>query len=111
MTTTEQLAAIYDRTYDFVAGIIHGTRNLIRWFPIIWGDRNWDWEYLARIMIFKLRMMEKDMLSENKVTVRQNNALTTVVKSRLRNLYEDEGWLAANLYHHQLFGSQIAGSV
>jgi hypothetical protein len=52
-----------------------------------------------------------DMLSANKVTVRQNNALTTVVKSRLRNLYEDEGWLAANLYHHQLFGSQIAGSV
>jgi hypothetical protein len=34
-----------------------GVRNLIRWFPIIWRDRDWDWCFLAAIMEFKLRRM------------------------------------------------------
>ncbi len=34
-----------------------GIRNLIRWFPIIWRDADWDWEFLARIMETKLRWM------------------------------------------------------
>lgn len=51
-----------------------------------------------------------DMLTANKTAVRQNNVLTSILKSRLRSLYVDEGWLAANLYYHQLFGTQIAGS-
>ena len=37
--------------------IYHGIHNLIKWFPIIWHDRDWDWEYLARMMEFKFRNM------------------------------------------------------
>ena len=35
-------------------------RNLIRWLPIIWSDKNWDWVYLAKILEFKLRLMEQN---------------------------------------------------
>jgi len=33
--------------------IPYGVRNLVRWFPIIWQDRDWDGAYLARIIAKK----------------------------------------------------------
>jgi hypothetical protein len=44
--------------YDFFRYDIHqGIRNLIIWFPIIWQDRSWDWDWLAKMMAFKLTLM------------------------------------------------------
>jgi len=40
------------RTYESV-------KNVIRWFPIIYKDRDWDPEYLFKILKFKLGNMEK----------------------------------------------------
>ena len=37
----------------------YGVQNLVKWLPLIWHDRDWDWEYLAKIMEFKLRNMSK----------------------------------------------------
>lgn len=39
--------------------ITNGFRNLWRWIPIIWYDADYDWEYLAAVMEFKLRAMSK----------------------------------------------------
>lgn len=41
----------------FLYGIRRGIRNIIRWTPVIWADEDWDWEYLAHIMEWKLRKM------------------------------------------------------
>jgi hypothetical protein len=41
--------AFYDLKY--------GIQNLIRWFPIIWNDRDWDWAYMAEMLEVKLRHM------------------------------------------------------
>lgn len=38
--------------------IHYGLRNLIRWLPVIWKDRDWDEEYLMIIMQKKLEQME-----------------------------------------------------
>lgn len=38
----------------------YGILNIIRWFPIIWRDRDWDWEYLAVMMQTKLERMAND---------------------------------------------------
>ena len=39
--------------YDVTQGI----RSFVRWFPIIWKDRDWDWVFLARMMERKLTWM------------------------------------------------------
>ena len=36
-----------------------GIKNIIKWFPIIWKDRDWDWEFLLEMMKFKMQLMEK----------------------------------------------------
>lgn len=33
--------------------------NLIKWLPIIWKDRDWDYEYLLDIMSFKMKNMSE----------------------------------------------------
>ena len=50
-----------------------------------------------------------DAMIANKTIVRENRVLSSMLKARLRNLYIEDGWLAANLYHHGLFGMQIYG--
>ena len=39
--------------------IRNGIRNLIKWFPVIWKDRNFDHGYLYTILEFKLDNMQK----------------------------------------------------
>jgi len=39
--------------------IKYGVLNLIKWFPIIWQDRDWDHYYLYVILKYKLKRMEK----------------------------------------------------
>ena len=36
-----------------------GIKNLIKWFPVIWRDRDFDWMYLIEIIDHKLKYMEK----------------------------------------------------
>jgi len=36
-----------------------GVSNLIKWFPIIWRDRDYDSHYLLEIMKFKINQMSK----------------------------------------------------
>jgi hypothetical protein len=37
----------------------YGIGNLIKWFPVIWKDRDWDHWFLYVILQFKLKQMEK----------------------------------------------------
>ena len=38
--------------------IKYGIENLIKWFPIIVRDRDWDFAYLLEIMKFKIQNMQ-----------------------------------------------------
>lgn len=55
---------LYDLKNDIRFGwynFKHGIKNLIRWFPEIWQDRDFDYSYLLALMEKKLRYMQKDM--------------------------------------------------
>lgn len=38
---------------------LYGIKNIVTWIPVIWGDRDYDWEFLAKIMEFKFRKMSE----------------------------------------------------
>ncbi len=38
-----------------------GIKNLIKWFPIIWRDSDWDYAYLLTIIAFKMENMAEHM--------------------------------------------------
>jgi hypothetical protein len=39
--------------------IKYGIQNLVKWFPVMWKDRDWDQRYLMEILSFKLAEMAK----------------------------------------------------
>jgi hypothetical protein len=41
--------------YDF----INGVKNLWKWFPVIWKDRDWDSGYIFDILIHKIKKQAK----------------------------------------------------
>ena len=43
----------YQSRFIFI-NLIYGIRNLIKWFPIIWKNREWDHYYIYEILKFKL---------------------------------------------------------
>lgn len=44
-------------------------RSCVRWFPIIWRDRDFDYHYLLTIMRKKLELMEEFFASEDTVSL------------------------------------------
>lgn len=42
----------------FIREIKIGVSNLVKWFPVIWNDRQWDYEYVYIILKKKLGLME-----------------------------------------------------
>ena len=41
--------------------IQYGIENLVKWFYIVWTDRNWDHIYIYRIFRHKLHLMEQNI--------------------------------------------------
>ena len=48
-----------ERIRDFLRNIKYGVRNLIKWFPVIYRDRDWDHTFLMEIMKRKMDNMQK----------------------------------------------------
>lgn len=50
---------IIDKMQTLWYNIKYGIENLIRWFPVIWKDRNWDYYYFFKILEKKLGLLEE----------------------------------------------------
>lgn len=44
---------------NFIYNIKRGIINLIKWFPVIWKDRDYDYEFVYDLLIKKFDNMEK----------------------------------------------------
>src|SRR6185369_6100046 len=42
----------------------YGIKNLIRWFPIVWKDRDWDHHYILEVLKFKIKNT-RDLILKN----------------------------------------------
>lgn len=45
---------------------IQGCKNLIKWFPTIWSDRDYDHDYIYHVLKFKLDKQARYLLSKNR---------------------------------------------
>lgn len=50
---------IYRKITSTCINIKEGVKNLIKWSPVIWNDRDFDYIFIFRILKFKLEQMEK----------------------------------------------------
>jgi hypothetical protein len=79
--------------------IFHRISNIIRWFPVIWSDNDWDFQYFYDILAFKIENMLKYY---DKSAILCEEDKQEIVKDLLRcsqlldkltnNLYEEEAF-------------------
>jgi hypothetical protein len=55
-----KLYSIIYHKIPYVSEVIDGIGNLIKWFPVIWKDRWWDYSFLAKIISHKLFLDAKE---------------------------------------------------
>lgn len=54
--------------------IAQGIKNLIKWFPIIWKDRDWDHQFIFDTLQFKLQNQAKYIGDHNRHTRAKEDA-------------------------------------
>lgn len=74
------------RLYRFKISII----NLIKWFPVIWKDRNWDDWFIWEILKFKLTNQANYISRKDRHTVAQYDAQKMRLCVRLIEKVQDE---------------------
>ena len=71
--------------------IRYGVVNLIRWAPIVWFDADFDWEFLATIMEYKLRRMSAGFdKSDVTVNSKRHAQQMRICAELLKRLREDD---------------------
>lgn len=69
---------------------ITSIKNIFKWFPIIWDDRDYDYSYLLILLQKKLEFMKKTFESESKY-IDNNNIILEIesVIEKLDRIIED----------------------
>ena len=64
--------------------------NLIRWFPVIWKDRDWDHHYIFEVLKFKLEKQAKHLSERNWHESSKHDAELMMTCVRLINKLQNE---------------------
>lgn len=70
--------------------ILHGVRNLIKWFPVIWKDRDWDSYFIYEIMAAKLANQAKYIGDKDRHTMAKRDSERMWLVTRLIRLQQDD---------------------
>lgn len=60
LTLKDEIEFLFKDIKNKLHDIIYGIKNIIKFMPIIWKDRWWDYFYFEDLLLFKLKDMEKN---------------------------------------------------
>ena len=70
-----------------------GIKNLIRWFPIIWSTREWDYAYMYEIERHKLKSMlkyfENNKYFDHSLDIRDINVCLTLLDIIMKDDFDE----------------------
>jgi len=75
-----------------------GVTNVMRWTPVIWGDCDYDWSPLSKIMEYKLRRMSRVFQQGHCVGSSEYAKQTLICAELLAKIQEDE---SGGVTYHQ----------
>ena len=76
--------------------IANGIKNLWRWFPLVWKDRDWDHHYIFEVLKFKIENTSKYVRSKDRYVgvERDSEIMMTCVRliDKVQNEIYDGEW-------------------
>lgn len=74
----------------FLKNFVQGLYNIIRWMPIIYQDRDWDYAFLNDMLQKKLEHMRKELVQANRHTgISEINKDITLALNLLERMKQD----------------------
>jgi len=100
MKTYKQLPTPKDSAWDRTTlfGMLHwrirnfltSCNNLIKWFPTIWNDRDWDGHFILKILQKKIEFQRKELVNANRHTrIESDNRDMTLALNLLERVKEE----------------------
>jgi hypothetical protein len=88
-----------------ITKLITGIKNLIKWFPIIWNDKQWDYYYFYKILYHKLKLMEEFWKSDEPVSAKTEKTAKQIMiaKNLAKRLMENNYLDNALMWHKQKY--------
>ncbi len=75
-------------------------RNLVRWFPIIWKDRDWDDHFIFEILKFKLKNQAEYIVYHDRHVSAKRDAEIMMLCVRLIERIQDEFYACEYQNYH-----------
>lgn len=85
---------------DFIKGV----KNLIRWFPVIWKDRDWDYRYIWDLNIQKLKFQSEYIGKNDNHTRAKRDAQIMMTCVRLMEKIKDNDY---EVEHQEYYNSNV----
>ena len=92
---------LFDRLHWRIRYFLTGCRNLIKWAPTIFHDRNWDGHYILKILQKKIEFQRKELVNANRHTrIESDNRHMTLALNLLERVREEYYQLECMDYWH-----------
>jgi hypothetical protein len=90
----QRLVLFWNHEYRYYPqNFIRGIKNLIKWSPIIWKDRDWDDSFFFEVMKFKISKMAKSHGAYMPYVGNKRNVEIMNLIVRLIDKFQDETYL------------------
>ena len=81
---------LYGRLHWRIRYFLEGVKNIIRWIPTLYHDRDWDGNYILKILQKKIEFQRKGLINANRHTeVERDNRYMTLALNLLERVREE----------------------
>ena len=98
---------LFGRLHWRIRNFLTSCNNLIKWFPTIWYDRDWDGHFILKILQKKIEFQRKELVNANRHTrIESDNRDMTLALNLLERVREEYYQLECMDYWHSemIFG-------
>jgi hypothetical protein len=98
---------MFKNILSFFYNIGTGFKNIIKWLPIIWNDRDWDYAYMLKILHKKLEHMEQFFDGDEPFGANAKKKVRKIKKAKnfCKRLVDDNYLTNALIEHEKKWGT------
>ena len=88
--TAWERSTLFGKLHWRIRNFLTSCHNLIKWFPIIWNDRDWDGHFILIILQKKIEFQRKELVNANRHTrIESDNRDMTLALNLLERVKEE----------------------
>ena len=81
---------LYGKLHWRIRYFFYGVKNIIRWIPTMYHDRDWDGDYILKILQKKIEHQRKELVNANRhMNIDRDNRYMTLALNLLERVRQD----------------------